>query len=88
MLPRRSYINLIPTDIRGVSFARTPAMCLNILMGGAQNGKGGFFPKCVPRRARARRPVPACWRACLMAFPSAPPPLPHTEPVHAWRTGL
>ncbi|KAK9865943.1 hypothetical protein WJX84_012323 [Apatococcus fuscideae] len=40
-----SFVNNIPTDVRGLSFARTPQMNLNILMLGAQNGKGGFFPK-------------------------------------------
>ncbi|KAK9804578.1 hypothetical protein WJX73_002013 [Symbiochloris irregularis] len=40
-----SFINNVPTDIRGLSFARTPQMNLNILTVGAKDGKGGFFPE-------------------------------------------
>lgn len=50
-----SYVNNIPTDIRGLSFARTPQMNLNILMLGAKNGKGGFFPKGI--QGRINNPV-------------------------------
>ncbi|KAK9838781.1 hypothetical protein WJX74_003291 [Apatococcus lobatus] len=45
-----SYVNNIPTDIRGLSFSRTPLMNLNILMVGAKDGKGGFFPEGIAGR--------------------------------------
>ena len=38
-------INLIPTDIRGLTYNRSPQMNINILTLGAKDGKGGFFPK-------------------------------------------
>ena len=38
-------INLIPTDIRGLTYNRSPQMNLNILTVGAKDGKGGFFPE-------------------------------------------
>eukprot|EP00898_Chlorokybus_atmophyticus_P004985 jgi/Chlat1/5488/Chrsp36S05462 len=38
-------INNVPTDIRGLTFSRTPKQVLNILILGAPNGtSGGFFP--------------------------------------------
>eukprot|EP00879_Flechtneria_rotunda_P017454 GHRR01018292.1.p1 GENE.GHRR01018292.1~~GHRR01018292.1.p1 ORF type:complete len:412 (-),score=113.53 GHRR01018292.1:398-1633(-) len=37
-------INLVPTDIRGLTFSRTPQQVLHIVTLGASNGKGGFFP--------------------------------------------
>ncbi|KAK9841033.1 hypothetical protein WJX81_006662 [Elliptochloris bilobata] len=37
-------VNLVPTDIRGLTFSRTPAMLINILTLGSPSGKGGFFP--------------------------------------------
>lgn len=45
-----SFVNNIPTDIRGLSFSRTPLMNLNILMLGAKDGKGGFFPEGIAGR--------------------------------------
>jgi len=45
-----SFVNNIPTDIRGLSFARTPLMNLNILTVGAKDGKGGFFPEGIAGR--------------------------------------
>jgi hypothetical protein len=38
-------VNMIPTDVRGLTFNRTPQMAINILTLGAKDGKGGFFPK-------------------------------------------
>ncbi|KAK9834043.1 hypothetical protein WJX81_005369 [Elliptochloris bilobata] len=38
-------VNLVPTDIRGLTFSRTPAMVINILTLGSPSGKGSFFPK-------------------------------------------
>jgi len=45
-----SFVNNIPTDIRGLTFARTPLMNLNVLMLGAKDGKGGFFPEGIAGR--------------------------------------
>lgn len=45
-----SFVNNIPTDIRGLSFSRTPQMNLNILTVGAKDGKGGFFPEGIQGR--------------------------------------
>ncbi|KAL0047027.1 hypothetical protein WJX82_004476 [Trebouxia sp. C0006] len=45
-----SFVNNIPTDIRGLSFARTPLMNLNVLTVGAKDGKGGFFPEGIAGR--------------------------------------
>lgn len=39
------YVNMIPTDVRGLTFSRTPQMNLNILTVGSPTGKGGFFPE-------------------------------------------
>lgn len=39
-----TFVNLIPTDIRGLTFSRTPQMLINIVTIGSPNGKGGFFP--------------------------------------------
>ncbi|KAK9839731.1 hypothetical protein WJX84_008142 [Apatococcus fuscideae] len=39
-----SYINLIPTDVQGITFSRTPAMIINILTLGSPTGTGVFFP--------------------------------------------
>ncbi|KAA6422535.1 MAG: hypothetical protein FRX49_07396, partial [Trebouxia sp. A1-2] len=54
------YANYIPTDIRGLTFARTPAQALNIIFLGDQSGKGTFFPEGIfgkdqhhPRASRA-----------------------------------
>lgn len=38
-------VNMIPTDIRGLTYSRTPQMNINIVTLGAKDGKGGFFPK-------------------------------------------
>lgn len=37
-------INLVPTDIRGLCFSRTPQQVLHILTNGSPTSKGGFFP--------------------------------------------
>jgi hypothetical protein len=37
-------INLVPTDIRGLCFSRTPQQVLRILTNGSPTSKGGFFP--------------------------------------------
>lgn len=42
------YANFIPTDIRGTTFARTPAQALNIIFLGDKSGKGTFFPEGIP----------------------------------------
>lgn len=39
------YANFIPTDIRGLTYSRTPAQVLNIIFLGDQSGKGTFFPE-------------------------------------------
>ena len=39
-----SYVNIIPTDVRGITFSRTPQMNINILTLGNPEGKGVFFP--------------------------------------------
>lgn len=39
------YLNLIPTDVRGLTFSRTPQMNINILTLGSPNGTGVFFPE-------------------------------------------
>ena len=39
-----SYINMIPTDVRGLTFSRTPQMNINILTLGNPDGVGVFFP--------------------------------------------
>jgi hypothetical protein len=44
------FINLVPTDIRGLCFSRTPQQVLRILTIGSADGKGGFFPKGVNGR--------------------------------------
>lgn len=41
-------VNMIPTDVRGLTLNRTPQMNINILTIGAKDGKGGFFPKGIP----------------------------------------
>ena len=41
------YANFIPTDIRGLTFARTPQQVLNIIFLGNQEAKGTFFPNGV-----------------------------------------
>ncbi|KAK9837750.1 hypothetical protein WJX74_004245 [Apatococcus lobatus] len=38
------YINLIPTDVQGLTFSRTPAQVINILTLGSPTGTGVFFP--------------------------------------------
>lgn len=38
------FVNLIPTDYKGLTFSRTPQQNINILTIGSPNGKGGFFP--------------------------------------------
>lgn len=38
-------VNMIPTDIHGLTFARTPQMNINILTLGSPNGTGVFFPE-------------------------------------------
>ncbi|KAK9812048.1 hypothetical protein WJX73_001087 [Symbiochloris irregularis] len=40
-----SFINLIPTDVRGLTLNRTPQMIINILTLGSLNGTGVFFPE-------------------------------------------
>lgn len=39
-----SYVNMIPTDVRGLTFSRTPQMNINILTLGNPDGVGVFFP--------------------------------------------
>ncbi|KAK9819242.1 hypothetical protein WJX81_003477 [Elliptochloris bilobata] len=39
------WVNMIPADINGLTFARTPQMNINILTIGSPEGIGGFFPK-------------------------------------------
>ncbi|KAL3146076.1 hypothetical protein ABBQ38_015425 [Trebouxia sp. C0009 RCD-2024] len=39
-----SYVNMIPTDVRGLTFSRTPQMNINILTLGNPDGVGAFFP--------------------------------------------
>ena len=41
----RRFINLIPANIQGLSFARTPQMNINILTIGNPDGVGAFVPK-------------------------------------------
>lgn len=41
------YANFIPTDIRGLTFARTPQQVLNIIFLGNPEAKGTFFPNGV-----------------------------------------
>lgn len=43
-------INLAPTDIRGLTFSRTPQQVLHILTLGSPTSKGGFFPDGVNGR--------------------------------------
>jgi hypothetical protein len=38
------WVNMIPTEVHGLTFAATPQQNINILTLGAKNGKGGFFP--------------------------------------------
>ncbi len=40
-----SFINLIPTDIQGLTFSRTPAQVIRIVTAGSLNSMGGFFPQ-------------------------------------------
>eukprot|EP00898_Chlorokybus_atmophyticus_P008903 jgi/Chlat1/9013/Chrsp94S08343 len=40
-------INNVPTDIRGLTFSRTPKQVLNILLMESTNGTCGFFPQGV-----------------------------------------
>ncbi|KAF6253913.1 ferritin-like domain-containing protein [Scenedesmus sp. NREL 46B-D3] len=42
-VPTRN-INLVPTDIRGLTFSRTPQQVLRIVTLGGDGDKGGFFP--------------------------------------------
>ena len=39
-----SYINNIPTDVRGLSFSRTPQQLINMYSLGNPDGVGPFFP--------------------------------------------
>ena len=39
-----SYVNMIPTDVRGLTFSRTPQQNINILTLGNPDGVGVFFP--------------------------------------------
>ncbi|BDA43081.1 Desiccation-related protein PCC13-62 [Coccomyxa sp. Obi] len=39
------YVNMIPTDIRGLTFSRTPQQIINIVTLGSPDGVGVFFPK-------------------------------------------
>ncbi|BDA43080.1 Desiccation-related protein PCC13-62 [Coccomyxa sp. Obi] len=39
------YVNMVPTDIRGLTFSRSPQMLINILTLGSPQGVGVFFPK-------------------------------------------
>ena len=39
-----SFINLIPTDVRGLTLNRSPQQNINILTLGSANGTGVFFP--------------------------------------------
>ncbi|EIE26937.1 hypothetical protein COCSUDRAFT_59435 [Coccomyxa subellipsoidea C-169] len=40
-----NYINIIPTDIRGLTFSRSPEQVINIVTLGSPVGKGVFFPE-------------------------------------------
>ncbi|KAK9849793.1 hypothetical protein WJX84_005203, partial [Apatococcus fuscideae] len=44
-LGEANYINLFPTDIRGLTFSRTPQQLINIYTIGSPQGIGGFFPQ-------------------------------------------
>ena len=41
------WVNMVPTDIRGLTFDRTPQQILNILFLGNPAAKGVFFPNGV-----------------------------------------
>ena len=41
------WVNIIPTDVRGLTFSRTPQQVLNILFLGNPEAKGVFFPNGV-----------------------------------------
>ena len=41
------WVNMVPTDVRGLTFDRTPQQVLNILFLGNPAGKGVFFPNGV-----------------------------------------
>jgi hypothetical protein len=38
-------VNMIPTDIRGLTFNRSPQQAINIVTIGAADGVGGFLPE-------------------------------------------
>ena len=40
-----SFINLFPTDVRGLSFSRTPQQLINMYSLGNPDGISPFFPK-------------------------------------------
>ncbi len=64
----RRFINMIPANIQGLSFARTPQMNINILTIGNPDGVGAFFPKARRRRALAVCLDPVlCARACALS---------------------
>ena len=48
--PPAGNINLVPTDIRGLTFSRTPQQVLRIVTLGSDTGRGGFFPRGVNGR--------------------------------------
>ncbi|KAK9805704.1 hypothetical protein WJX72_012559 [[Myrmecia] bisecta] len=39
-----NFINIIPTDVRGLTLNRSPQQNINILTIGSPTGRGGFFP--------------------------------------------
>ncbi|KAK9915059.1 hypothetical protein WJX75_004249 [Coccomyxa subellipsoidea] len=39
------YVNMVPTDVRGLTFSRTPQQIINIVTLGSPDGKGVFFPE-------------------------------------------
>ena len=49
---------MIPTDIYGLTFTRTPAQIINILTLGSANGTGVFFPEVCLSQG---------WPACVTA---------------------
>ena len=58
-----SFVNMIPTDIRGITRNRTPQQIINILTLGNPNGVGAFFPNGLVS-ATASSAVTLKWHTC------------------------
>ncbi len=58
-----SFVNMIPTDIRGITRNRTPQQIINILTLGNPNGVGGFFPNGLVS-ATAGSAATLIWQTC------------------------